>query len=375
MKNLGWKIISIILLPIQFVLFKIITSNEEWVEYYYSRGFFKIITRFLRMITGWTSVSLGLILVYALSAFLVYFIIKTIFRIRKKEVSLREIAIIFLAYLSPIYLFFMLSWGLAYHKKPLKNLLNLNTENIKNQEVIELCKELIDSTNLTRSRISESKLRDLTFEKVFAKAPIGYENLETRYNFLSYYTPSIKKATGSDLLAYMSTSGVYMFPSGEANVNTNNMIYDAPYVTTHEMAHQLGFASEEEANYLAYLACKNNPDAIFQYSAYYGTVFRALNKVWEIDSTYSKTLFDKLSPAVKADREKERLVWKKFRNPIQVYIVSPFYDLFLKSNGQEQGSRSYDLVIDLMVAERRKGLKKLNNQGLFSNSKLILVLQ
>jgi hypothetical protein len=358
MKNLSWKIISIILLPIQFILFKIITSNEEWVEYYYSRGFFKIVSRFLRIITSWTSISIGLILVYGLIAFFVYFIIKTIFRIREKEVSFKQIIINFLAYISPIYLFFMLTWGLAYHKKPLERILNLNTKNIINQEVISLCKELIDSTNVTRSRILESNLRDLTFEKVFEFAPIGYRNLQARYPFLTYTTPSIKKASGSNLLAYMSTSGVYMFPTGEANVNTNNMIYDTPYVTTHEMAHQMGFASEEEANYLAYLSCKNNPDLVFQYSAYYGTVFRALNKVWEIDSTYSKKLFDKLSPEVKADREKERQVWKKFRNPIQVYVVSPFYDLFLKSNGQEQGSRSYDLVIDLMVAERRKGLKK-----------------
>lgn len=358
MKNISWKIISIILLPIQFIVFKIITSNEEWVEYYYSRGFFKIITRFFRIITGWMSFSLGLFLVYILSTFGVYLTVKTFLRVRKKDISLRQILINFLAYLSPIYIFFMLTWGLAYHKKPLKSLLDFNSENINNEEVIALCKELIDSTNTTRSRIQESKLRDLTFEKVFALAPLGYEKLETQYNFLNYSIPSIKKASGSDLLAYMSTSGVYMFPTGEANVNTNNMIYDAPYVTTHEMAHQMGFASEEEANYLAYLSCKNNPDLVFQYSAYYGTVFRALNKVWEIDSTYSKKLFDKLSPEVKADREKERQVWKKFRNPIQVYVVSPFYDLFLKSNGQEQGSRSYDLVIDLMVAERRKGLKK-----------------
>jgi hypothetical protein len=358
MKNLSWKIISIVLLPLQFIIFKVITANEEWIEYYYSRGFFRYISRFLREITSWTSISIGLILVYTLSVFLVYFIIKTILRIRKKEVFLRQMLINFLAYLSPIYLFFMLTWGLAYHKKPLEKILNLNAKNINNQEVIALCKELIDSVNVTRARVSDSKLKELTFEKVFELAPIGYENLEARYSFLNYKTPSIKKASGSSLLAYMSTSGVYMFPSGEANVNTHNVLFDAPYVTTHEMAHQLGFASEEEANYLAYLACKNNPDAVFQYSAYYGTVFRALNKVWEIDSTYSKTLFDKLSPAVKSDREKERQVWKKFRNPIQLYIVSPFYDLFLKSNGQEEGSRSYDLVIDLMVAERRKGLKK-----------------
>lgn len=354
MKNLNWKTLSILLLPIQFFIFKIITANQEWVEDYYSRRFFKYFSRILRIITREFSWSIGLILIYILCIFLFFLIIKTIFDLKKRRTNLKLVFIKFLAYLSPIYLFYMLSWGLAYHKKPLVELLKFDTSYIKDNEVIALCEELIDSTNITRSRINEGQLEELTFEKVFALSTVGYDTLRVKYDFLEYHSPSIKKAVGSNLLAYMSTSGVYMFPTGEANINTNNMLYDAPYVTTHEMAHQLGFASEEEANYLAFLACTNNLDPVFHYSAYYGTVFRALNKVWEIDSTFSKSLFDKLSPAVKADREKDRQVWKQFRNPIQQYVVSPFYDLFLRSNGQEQGSRSYDLVIDLMVAERRK---------------------
>ena len=248
----------------------------------------------------------------------------------------------------------MLTWGLAYHKMPLEKLMGLNTQNIKNQEVVDLCKELIDSTNKKRSLLSDTQIHKSSYEDIFKYAPAAYTNLRGRFHFLDYKNPSIKKAAGSDLLAYMSTSGIYMFPSGEANINTNNVLYDVPYVTTHEMAHQLGFASEDEANFLAYLACRNYPNPLFQYSAYYGTVFRALNKVWEIDSTLSKELYAKLDPKVIADREKEKVVWMKFRNPIQKYIVSPFYDIFLKSNGQEEGSRSYDLVLDLMVAERRK---------------------
>ena len=354
MKNLHWKTLSILLLPIQFFIFKIITANQEWVEDYYSRRFFKYFSRFLRIITSEFSWSIGLILVYILCILLFFLIIKTIFDLKKRRSTFKLVFINFLAYLSPLYLFYMLSWGLAYHKKPLVELLHLNTKNIKDKEVIALCKELVDSTNSTRSRINERQLGELTFEKIFALSTVGYDTLSRKYDFLDYHTPSIKQAVGSNLLAYMSTSGVYMFPTGEANVNTINMIYDAPYVTTHEMAHQLGFASEEEANYVAFLACVNHPNPVFQYSAYYGTVFRALNKVWEIDSTYSKSLYEKLSPAVIADREKERQVWRQFRNPIQQYVVSPFYDLFLRSNGQEQGSRSYDLVIDLMVAERRK---------------------
>ena len=354
MKKPNWKIISILLLPIQIVFFLFIENNENWIENYYSRGFFKSISLGLRWFTGFFNISIGLIIVYFLSVWLIVYLAKALYLIVKKKLKFRTFIYNSMAILSPIYFFYMLTWGLAYHKKPLEKLLNLDSKNIQDSEILELSKVLVDSANSTRARISQTQIDKLSFQEIFEKAPFGYQKLKEKYSFLNYEMPSIKKASGSNLLSYMSTSGIYMFPTGEANVNANNMLYDAPYVTTHEMAHQLGFASEEEASYLAFLACKNNPDPVFQYSAYYGTVFRALNKVWEIDSTYSKSLFEKLSPAVKADLEKEKAVWKKFRNPIQKYIVSPFYDLFLKSNGQEQGSRSYDLVVELMVAERRR---------------------
>ena len=357
MKKPTWKTISIILLPIQIVFFLFIENNENWIENYYSRGFFKSISLGLRWFTGFFNFSIGLVLVYFLSVWLIVYLAKALYLIVKKKLKFRTFIYNSVAILSPIYFFYMLTWGLAYHKKPLEKLLNLDSKNIQDSEIIELSKVLVDSANSTRTRISQTQIDKLSFQEIFEKAPVGYQNLKEKYSFLKYEKPSIKKAFGSNLLSYMSTSGIYMFPTGEANVNTNNVFYDAPYVTTHEMAHQLGFASEEEASYLAFLACKNNPDPVFQYSAYYGTVFRALNKVWEIDSTQSKSLFEKLSPTVKADLEKEKAIWKKFRNPIQKYIVSPFYDLFLKSNGQEQGSRSYDLVVELMVAERRKAMK------------------
>ena len=354
MKFRGWKIISIFLIPVQWLIFKIVASNHQWIEYNYNRGFFRIFSGLLRKVTSFFDFSLGLILVYILSAALLFALIRCFFLIKNKKRSFKELIINILAYFSPIYLLYMLSWGLAYHKMPIEELMNLNRENISNQEVINLCEALVDSVNNARNRLHENDIEKTTIENVFNKAPMGYEILSKCHSFLTYKYPSIKKAAGSTLLSYMSTSGVYMFPTGEANVNDLGMIYDLPFVTTHEMAHQLGFASEDEANFLAYLACKNHPEPLFRYSAYYGTTFRALSKVWEIDSTYSKRLFNLLTPQVRGDYEKEKNHWKRFRNPIQRYIVSPFYDLFLRSNGVEQGSRSYDLVIELLVAERRQ---------------------
>lgn len=357
MKNQSWKYISIALLFTQVVLFKILTKNPEWIEYNYINLVFRNLSRFLRILTSPFNFSIGLILVYMVSVALIWWLFKSLNLIHKRRLNFKQFLINILAFFSPVYLFYMLTWGLAYHKKPLDELMNLNKANISDSEIIALTESLIERINASRKIVNQDSLENFTLEKVFKQAPLGYHQLRSKFSFLSYQNSSLKKATGSTLLAYMGTSGIYMFPTGEANINTHNVLYEAPFVCSHEMAHQLGFASEDEANFLAYLACKNHPNPIFRYSANYGLVFRALNKVWEIDSTLSKRLFNKLDPLVIKDIEKEKAVWKKFRNPIQKYIIAPFYDLFLKSNGIKEGSRSYDLVVDLLVAEKRKMAK------------------
>ena len=250
----------------------------------------------------------------------------------------------------------MLTWGLAYYKTPIDTQMNLNRENINNQEVINLAQELIDSTNKYRLALNEVEIKSRNFNGIAQVSATNYQKLADQDPFLNYQTPSIKQAFGSNTLAYMSTSGIYFFPSAEANVNTNNLTFDVPYVMAHEMSHQLGFASEDEANYLGYLSCVQSSNPYFQYSAYYNVGLRTLFKVWEIDSTLFKNLYKNLDTLVKLDRQKDRENWQKYKNPIQEYIIAPIYDVFLKSNGQKQGSRSYDLVIDLLVAERRKRL-------------------
>ena len=56
----------------------------------------------------------------------------------------------------------------------------------------------------------------------------------------------------------------YLNPfSGEAQVNDNTPLLGTAFTTCHEMAHQLGYAPEKEANFIGYLACISNEDPIF----------------------------------------------------------------------------------------------------------------
>jgi Protein of unknown function (DUF3810) len=355
LQRLNIKTLSVLFLPIQLLFFGIISRNSEWVEEVYIKNFYKPLTLILRNITHHFDFSLGLIGIYAFVCFLLWFSIRLVTK-NKKTKPLKLFAGI-IALFSPIYFFYMLLWGLAYHKQPIEMLMGFNRQKIKTEEVMQLCLALIDSANTTRARLSQSDLDKLSLQKIIYNAPNGYTQIAKEFPYLKYEMPSIKKATGSTLLAYMGTSGVYMFLTGEANVNCHNVIYELPYITSHEMAHQLGFASEDEANYVAFLACSKNPDPAFQYSAYYSTVFRALNKAYHIDSLKTKSLYKKLSSQVKADHENERIVWSKFRNPFEKYLISPFYDFFLKSNGVRSGSKSYDKVVELLIAQRRRRSK------------------
>jgi hypothetical protein len=350
---------GIFLLFFQWILFKIITQNQNWIENYYINGFYKFFTQFLRKTTSFFPFSIGLILVYALFFLISIYLGYSIYQIYQKRKKLIDFLLNVSIWLPAVYLYYMLTWGLAYHKLPIEKLMNLNKERITEKEYQQLAEKLVIDTN--KSKIESKNSEMLDFEKIFQKADLGYKKLTEKYAYLNYTNPSIKIASGSNLLSYMSTSGIYMFPTGEANVNANNVLYHAPFVTCHEMAHQLGFASEDEANFLAYISCINHPDPQFKYAANYGVVFRALSKVAESDSIKAKMLYEQLNPLVIEDFKKEIALWKKYKNPIQKYLISPFYDLFLKSNGVEEGAKSYDLVIDLLVAMERENIIQKNN--------------
>lgn len=334
-------------MPLTLIVFGFLKFYPSITEKYYSQGFFRLWNTFFRIMLGWLNFSLGLTLAFVFAPILVVIILKNF-----KKNKTWFINAFFYLYL--IYFFYMLTWGLAYHKQPIDTLLDLNKDNIELHEISALAKELIDSTNYYKARLENLQNNSIEDKEIIEQATDSYQTLAKRNLIFSYNNKSIKKATGSNLLAYMGTSGIFFFPTGEANYNSNNLTFDLPYVITHEIAHQLGFASEDEANYVAYLACIKSKHPLFKYSAYYNVTYKAINTIWQADSVLAKSLVLKLSPSVRQDRALDKANWSRFENPLDTYIVGPFYDMFLKSNGQKDGSASYNKVVELLVAERRK---------------------
>src|SRR5690606_2945838 len=112
--------------------------------------------------------------------------------------------------------------------------------------------------------------------------------------------------------------------SGEANINTRLPAFVLPFVTCHEIAHQLGVAKEDEANLVGYLAAIHSNNATFQYSGYYN-MFRYV--LFEIRMKYPEDyneIIAKIPQPIMDDFKMEREFWAKYNGAMSVYMSKTF---------------------------------------------------
>lgn len=353
-RTLNWKYIAIGSLPIQAILFTVFAQHQDWIEDIYIPHVFGNITLFLRTITAGIPFSIGIGLFYLSVLIGLFRLTRSVVRLARKQLSTRYFLINMTTAIAVLYGIYMILWGLAYYRRPFTQLTHINTSAISTEELKTLCNRLIYLTNLYRRDISDQEARSFESDKLFRQAPVGYAVVSKNIPQLRYESPSIKLGFSKEIMSYLSTAGIYFPFTGEANVNGNLPTYRMPFTICHEMAHQLGFASEEEANFIAYLTCMNNPDPIFRYSANHEAMYYALHALRQADQKAYKQLKSTIDDAVVQDAEFYWAIMDQYNNPLQDFISNVLYDLFLKVNNQESGIKSYGLVVELLVGEMRK---------------------
>ena len=174
-----------------------------------------------------------------------------------------------------------------------------------------------------------------------------------KYPFLKYNPPSIKSSLWGWLGNYVGFLGYYNPFTGEGQVNTTVPSFVQPFTNCHEIAHQLGYAKESEANFVGYLAASNSKDPDFQYSAYLELFIYANSNLFYTDSLAAKEFGKKLLPAVKSDLKNLRQFYKRHRNPVEP-IVRWVYGVYLQNNQQPSGILSYEEVTSFVIAYYKK---------------------
>lgn len=340
--------IALSLIP-QILAIKWIGSQPEFIENYYSNGLYPYISSAMRWLYGWIPFSLGDVIYTLLILAAIRYIYKNRMEIRLKPVSfLRNIVMV----LAIAYFSFHLLWGFNYYRQPIYKTMALNA-NYTSQELQEFTEILVLRTNAAHSAvvIADSVQVDIPYSRsdIFLKIEQGYEQIGEVIPNFHYDRPSIKGSLYSLFLTYMGYGG-YLNPfTLESQVNQKIPMFRFPVVSCHEIGHQMGFAAENEANFIGYLAALNNEDQYIRYSALSYALSYCLAELRNQDEARFQELYNKVHRGVQKDYEELKQFWVSYENPLEPFFKT-FYNSFLKANNQSEGIKSYNLVVALLVA-------------------------
>lgn len=153
----------------------------------------------------------------------------------------------------------------------------------------------------------------------------------------------------SRIMSYLDFTGFFFPLTGEANINVDSPACMIPSTIAHELAHQRSVAAEDEANFVAVLACLENGDPVYCYSACLLAYIYLGNALYRADAGAWAEVYDTLSEGVKADLSFNSRYWAQFDTPVSS-VSNTVYTGFLQSHGQTLGLQTYGACVDLLVA-------------------------
>lgn len=356
-----------ILLIISIASICIFESKAAWVERYYYGGVYLKISFIQRWLTGWLPFSLGDVMYIFLGFYIVIsicFFFKRLIKEQQKWSIAKEYLVKAFNFFAIIFLVFKLLWGLNYSREGIAYQLKLKETVYCKEDIVELIEDLIFEANRCRRKISDNGLPEMNIDSIFSQAKSAYYQISKQHSFLSVGRFSIKSSMFSPTGNYLGYTGYYNPFSGEAQVRKDIPKILLPFIVCHEIAHQLGYASEEEANFVAYLVCDNTKNIFFRYSMCLEILDYAINELYvkySEDFSIIKgiekrlQLEDCFEPQVKKDRKTIKLFFAKNKKNMS-NISSVFYDKYLKVNYQKMGISSYNEVISLVLEYKQHNL-------------------
>jgi hypothetical protein len=335
---------------------KIFSFFPRAVEKYYAMGLYPIIARLQRILFGWLPFSIGDVFYWGLIIWLIIGLVRLVQRLVKRRVDGRWLLgrlrrTVFICLL--VYVLFNGLWGLNYDRLGIADQLQLNVQPYSTGDLTDLLRGITGRLNALDSAARQDREPLTHPATVFKGAVQSYTNLSARDARFTYASPSVKSSLFGFVDDYLGFGGYYSPFTGEAQVNTAVPVFTQPYTTCHEMAHQLGYAKENEANFVGYLAAKSSADKAFQYSVYFDLYLYAARELYMQDSNLVRPFREHLRPGIRRDYREVQEFNRKFENPFEP-IVRRLYGNYLKANHQPQGIRTYNEVIAWLIAYAKK---------------------
>lgn len=343
----AWQGIAILVFIMGFYL--------HWVSRWYTHLFFAVPTQWLRKQIGAIPFAIGEWVYIFLIIILIYKLLKWLLELKneiKKPFFWKNVLYSWSHRLAILYVLFQLVWGLNYQKNSPAMDFGLQVPSQYTEAQMDsLSLNYIGQLNETRAKLDS--LTHPLFDSVITRAIKAYRLAALTYPFLEYTHPNIKRATYPRLGDKVGYLAFYQPLTTEAIIRGDLPFYTLPFTICHEMAHQLGYASESEANFIAYQVALTSEDLLLKYSmllqmfTYSQQAQLALIAkrndfdAWKKIAARNKQL---LSPLVIEDRKKIRAFFQE-RMGERIPGTEKLYDQFLIWNQQAKGIESYNDVL------------------------------
>ena len=334
----GWAIAGLLTI----VGLPLLSLSPRFVETFYSRGLYRWLTSVLSVASSWFSVSLSELTLYS---FIIWLLVVIAYGVSQRRF---KFALVLLGKsLVVALIWFYAGWGLHYFRLPLDVQLNLPAMMTRPDRAhfIANLNWSIRAANDHWRTIPSKSLAEFDHEieagytRLLQKIDLPQPCGERRPKFL--LVPA--------LFDYTLTSGMFGPFFHEVHLSSSLLPFELPFVLAHEKAHQLGYAREDEANFLAALVCLTSPDSAVQYSGCFSLLVKFLNQTMilgAIDSTVAR-----IRPEVLDDFAAVRERSARYAGAISD-LAYDSYDLYLKANQIDEGIKNYVGVVDLMIRWR-----------------------
>ena len=240
--------------------------------------------------------------------------------------------------------------GINYHRRSFSEEEGIVTYRYTAQELKDVCLWLTEEVNALSGEVDRGSSGVMTLE---APEEVGaveaMHGMAEEFPALEGYYPQPKKLLVSEILSYQGLTGIYSPFTVEANYNGDMTAYNIPFTTCHELSHLRGFMQEEEANFIAFLACIGAERTDFQYSGYLSGWVYCMNALYRADRESWQEVRPLLAEEAEPDLEADSAFWDEYEGGISE-AADKINDTYLKVNGQADGVRSYSRMVDLIVA-------------------------
>ncbi len=345
----------LLLIPLGLLMPRIAALNPDGIEKIYSNAVYPVISAAISSFTGLFSFSVCELLLYALAVLMVLIVIiptAGLLMRRIKPVRFISGLITLLIIAGALLNGFYLVWGFNYSRPSLYELLEMPKKFHSVKALERLCIQLASKANEIRPYLYEDETGVFILSDeptaCFMRLPEAYEALENEL-FNRQKAAIAKPVIFSSGLSAAGIAGIYVPFTAEPNVNVDQPALLLPSSAAHEMAHYLGFAREDEANFIAFLACMASDDYEIRYSGIMLALITCSNELSSCDRAAYVHLYERYSDAMVRDLKQYNAYWKSFESPVRE-TATKINDNYLKSNMQSTGVKSYNLMVDLMLA-------------------------